>query len=142
MKKQITKIVAVLLCALMLLTAVACQEKIDAEGLWKDATYRSDKTFGDGAITVKVEVQAGEDSITFTIKTDKETLGEALLEHELIEGEDGAFGLYVKKVNGILADYDVNQRYWKLTKNGETMPTGVDMTEIADGEHYELVYAK
>ena len=140
MKKQITKILAVILCLLMLITAVACREKIDAEGLWKDATYRSDKTFGKGAITVAVEVKAGEESITFTIKTDKQTLGEALLEHALIEGEDGPYGLYIKKVNGMLADYDIDQSWWGLYKNGEMMMTGVDMTEIANGEHYELVY--
>ena len=140
MKKQITKIVAVLLCVLMLLATVACQRKVDATGAWKDATYRGDRTFGKGAITVEVEVKAGEESITFTIKTDKETLGEALLEHNLIEGVEGAYGLYVKKVNGILADYDVDQSWWCLYKNGEMMMTGVDTTEIADGEHYELVY--
>ena len=38
--------------------------------------------------------------------------------------------------------YDINQRYWSLTKNGEYMMTGMDMTPIADGEHYEITYAK
>ena len=47
-----------------------------------------------------------------------------------------------KKVNGILADYDVDKTYWGLYKNGEYLMTGVDTTEIADGEHYELVKTK
>jgi hypothetical protein len=89
-----------------------------------------------------VEVKVEEQSVTFTIKTDKTTLGEALMEHGLIAGDVGQFGLYVKVVNGITADYDIDQSYWAFTKNGEMMLTGVDMTNIADGEHYELVYTK
>ena len=69
-------------------------------------------------------------------------LGDALSEHDLLEGEEGEFGLYVKKVNGILADYDIDKTYWGLYKNGEYLMTGVDTTEIADGEHYELVKTK
>ena len=41
----------------------------------------------------------------FIVKTDKKTVGEALLDAKLIEGEEGPYGLYVKKVNGIVADY-------------------------------------
>ena len=50
--------------------------------------------------------------------------------------------VYIKSVNGITADYDVDRSYWAFNKNGEMMLTGVDMTNIADGEHYELVYTK
>ena len=64
------------------------------------------------------------------------------MEHSLLEGDEGPYGLYVKKVNGITADYDVDQSYWGFYKNGEYMMTGIDMTEFADGEHYELVYTK
>lgn len=113
-----------------------------SEGLWKDAVYTEDKIFGEGAKSVAVEVKAGDKSITFTLKTDKENLADALLEHKLVEGEDGPYGLYVKKVNGILADYDINKAYWGLNKNGEMLMTGASDTKIADGEHYELVYAK
>ena len=35
----------------------------------------------------------------FEIHTDKEIVGEALLDLELIAGDDGEFGLYVKTVN-------------------------------------------
>lgn len=140
--KQIKTAVALLLCLASLFCLVACFDKVDATGVWEDAIYRSDKEFGKGAKTVEVEVKVEEQSVTFTIHTDKEMLGDALLEHGLLEGEEGPYGLYVKKVNGMLADYDVNQYYWSLCKNGEYMMTGVDSTPIADGEHYELVYAK
>jgi hypothetical protein len=117
-------------------------EKIAAEGLWADALYRSDKSFGDGAKTIEVEVKADDKSVTFTIKTDKENLGEALLEHKLVEGEQGAYGLYIKKVNGITADYDVDKHYWSLSKDGTALMTGADGEKIAGGEHYEITRAK
>jgi hypothetical protein len=142
MKNQIKSVVALLLCALCLVCFVACADKVDAVGVWENATYLSDKEFGEGAKTIEVEVKVEEQSATFTIHTDAKTLGEALLAHKLIEGEDGPYGLYVKKVNGMLADYDVNQRYWAFSKGGVDLLSGVDMTEIADGEHYEITYAK
>ena len=142
MKKIITSSVSVILVILSVLCLFACAEKVPAEGLWENATYRSDKEFGNGAKTVKVEVKVGEQSVTFTINTDKETLGEALLEHSLIEGEEGPFGIYIKKVNGILADFDTDQSYWGFYKDGVLMMTGVDGTNISDGEHYELVRTK
>ena len=125
----------------LLLCLVSCNT-VDAEGLWENATHRRDMTFGDGKTTVQVEVKVEEQSVTFTINTDKETLGDALIEHGLIEGDEGPYGLYVKKVNGITADFDVDQSYWALYKNGEMSLTGVDTTKIADGEHYEIVYSK
>ena len=142
MKHQIKSAIALLLCALSIFCLVACADKVDAVGVWEDATYRSDKDFGEGSKTIEVEVKVEEQSVTFTIHTDAKTLGEALLAHKLIEGEDGPYGLYVKKVNGMLADYDVNQRYWSFCKGGTALMTGVDSTDIADGEHYEIVYAK
>lgn len=140
MKNTVRRAAAVALALAVLLTAVACGERIVPEGLWENATYLEDTTFGSGKTTVQVEVKAGEQSVTFTIKTDKATLGEALFEHELIAGDEGPYGLYLKTVNGILADYDVDQSYWGFFKNGEMMMVGVDGAEIADGEHYELVY--
>ena len=130
-----------LLLALVMTFFVACAD-VEMTGAWESATYTRDKEFGKGAKTVTVLVSAEEQTLTFTIHTDKETLGDALLEHGLIEGEEGPFGLYVKKVNGILADYDVDQTYWSLTKGGEMMMVGVDGATIADGEQYELTKAK
>ena len=117
------------------------EEKV-SDPLWEDAFFSEDTTLGEGEKKIEVEVNAGEKSVTFTINTDAETLADALLEHSLIEGEDSAYGIYIKKVNGILADYDVDKHYWSLLKNGEYLMTGADSTEIADAEHYELVRTK
>ena len=142
MKKIIIYSLSIIISIVCIFSLFSCSEKIDAEGLWKNATYRSDKEFGKGSTTVQVEVKVEDQSVTFTINTDKETLGDALLEHDLIAGDDSEFGLYIKVVNGITADYDVDQSYWGFYKNGEYMMSGVDSTNISDGEHYELVYTK
>ena len=76
------KTLAITLSLLFVLLCFASCNKIPAEGLWENATYRKDKTFGDGAKTVQVEVKVEEQSVTFTLNTDKETLGDALLEHD------------------------------------------------------------
>ncbi|MBR3836195.1 MAG: DUF4430 domain-containing protein [Clostridia bacterium] len=139
MKKTISTISAFLLAFIFVFSFASCAEKTAEADIWTDAIYLEDKEFGNGAKTVQVKVVAEEKSVTFTLHTDKDNLGDALIEHNLITGEDGPYGLYIKTVNGILADYDVNQTYWALNKNGEASMTGVDGTPIADGEHYELV---
>ncbi|MBQ6897849.1 MAG: DUF4430 domain-containing protein [Clostridia bacterium] len=111
-------------------------------GLWADAAYTEDKEFGVGEKTLVCEVKAEDKTVTFTVKTDKKTVGEALIEHGLIEGDKGPYGLYIKKVNGILADYDINQRYWAFYIDGEMAMSGVDGTDITEGVTYQLVYSK
>lgn len=136
------KIVSVVLVVLLCLGVSACSKTETNVDLWKNATYTEDTELGDGAKTVLIEVAAEDKSVTFTINSDKSILGDALAEHKLIEGEKGAYGLYVKKVNGIEADYDKNKAYWGINKNGEGLMTGVDGVKFKDGEHYEFVYTK
>ena len=138
MKKTISAL-SLLLALLSLFSLVSCDgNTIDSSALWEHAIYRKDVTLGNGAKTVEVEVKAGEDAITVTLKTDKEKLGEALLEHNLIEGENGLY----TKVNGITADYNVDKSYWGFYQSGELMRVGMDETPISDGDHYELIYTK
>ena len=72
----------------------------------------------------------------FEIHTDKTVVGEALMELGLVEGEDGDYGLFVKTVNGITADYDKDGVYWAFYINDEYAQTGVDVTEIKEGDSY------
>ena len=116
--------------------------EIEKTGVWENATYLSDKEFGNGEKTLVVEVKAEEKLVTFTVKTDKATVGEALQEQGIVEGEQGQYGLYIKKVNGITADFDVDQTYWAFYINGEYAMSGVDTTEITEGAMYKLEYTK
>lgn len=109
-----------------------------ASSVWDAAEYTEDTELGDGAVTVNVEVKAEERSVTLTLHTDKDTLGAALLENSLVSGDESEFGLYIKFVIGIEADYDKDGTYWALSKDGEYLMTGADSTPIADGGHYEL----
>ena len=74
----------------------------------------------------------------FEIHTDKETVGEALLELGIIAGDDSEFGLYVKTVNGITVDYDTDGKYWAFYIDGEYATTGVDSTPITEGASYSF----
>ncbi|HOO28524.1 MAG TPA: hypothetical protein PLU43_08670, partial [Lachnospiraceae bacterium] len=63
----------------------------------------------------------------FTIKTDAAWLGEALTDEDLIAGQEGDYGLYVTEVDKETAD-EANQEWWCITKDKETLMTGVDAT--------------
>lgn len=142
--KKMKKITLLLLVLVLLVSAglVSCNNEPLAVDPWENAIYKTDATIGSGEKTIQVEIRAWDKSITLTVLTDSETLGEALMSHGLISGEMGSYGLYVKSVNGIIADYDVDQTYWGIYQNGEYLMTGVDTTKISDGEHYELVREK
>ncbi len=141
--KQMKHIVIYAVLAMALcLSLTACGGKTEKADLWANATYTEDAEIGTGAKTVEVQVVAEDKSVTLTVHTDQKTLESALTEHGLISGEQGAYGLYVKVVNGITADYDMDQSYWGLNKNGSSLQTGVSGAEISGGEHFELVYTK
>ncbi len=98
---------------------------------------------GEGAKSFEFVVVDQEGNQTeFEIYTDKETVGEALLDVEMIAGEEGDYGLYVKTVNGITADYDTDGTYWAFYVNDEYATSGVDTTEIATGDIYSFKVEK
>ena len=74
----------------------------------------------------------------FQIFTDDNTVGEALLAHDLIAGDESDFGLYVKTVNGITADYEVDGTYWAFYVDGDYSMSGVDTTPAEPDRVYEF----
>ena len=143
MKKSIYgKLVSMLLALAMLVAMVGCGASTEApETPTEVATEVT--ALGEGVHAFMFTVVDGEGKEThFAINTDKETVGEALLELELIKGEPGAYGLYVKEVNGITADYDVNQTYWAFYVDGEYALSGVDTTTIEEGASYAFKVEK
>ncbi len=96
---------------------------------------------GHNSFTFCVSDKEGKETY-YSINTEKATVGEALMELELISGDEGPYGLYVKTVNGITLDYDSDGMYWAFYIGAEMAPTGVDMTEIVSGETYRLVATK
>ena len=138
MKKTAGITLCLILALLASLSLAACQ----AADPWDSAVYLEDTALGEGESTVTVEVTADERSVTFTVSTDEATLGDALLALDLIAGEESQFGIYVKVVNGIVADYDIDQTYWQVWVNGEAAMTGVDGVAIENGAAYRLVRTK
>ena len=140
------KLFAIILALVMALRLRACcntavQPDADADA---DAPVVTDgATLGEGAHSFTLEItDADGKTITATIHTDAETVGEALSNLEIVQGEDSEFGLYIKTVNGITADYDVDQTYWAFYIDGEYAQTSVDMTAVNDGSVYKLAVEK
>ncbi len=145
MKQNTRKITAVLLMLTLMFAFASCGNTPETPetSLWSSAVYQEDTELGEGAKTLGIKVTAEEKSIVITIKSDAETVGEALLENGVVEGSDGAYGLYISHVNGIKAVYEEDGAYWGfLDKDGNLMSVGVDMTELLDGDVYELRYTK
>lgn len=163
MKTKTQSKIAFLLALLMLLASLAltaCKDPASTEQpqntssdqsetptpaedpLWKTALYTEDREMGEGEKTFALKVTAGEKSVIFTVHTNEKTLADALLALELVEGEDGAYGLYIKKVNGILADYDVDQHYWNLLVDGKASFVGASEVDVTNGAQYELCRVK
>ena len=107
-------------------------------------TEASDVTVkGEGATVFYFNVvDAAGETARFEIHTDKTIVGEALQELGLVEGEEGAYGLFVKKVNGITADYDVDGSWWAFYIGDDMAPTGVDVTKIQAGATYAFKVSK
>ena len=76
------------------------------------------------------------DTTRFEIHTDSETVGEALLAIGLIEGEDGAYGLYVKTVNGETHVYEEDNMYWAFYVDGKYATKGVSESAVEAGKTY------
>lgn len=155
--KRTRNLFAALLCAFTVTLAAGCgEQKPSAESgaffassdstgdalspLWERAQYTEDCEIGSGAHSARITVQIGERKVTITVKSDKTNLAEMLTESKLVEGEEGSYGLYIKRVNGILADYDADKAFWSLQQNGTPTALGASSITVADGDAYELVY--
>lgn len=144
MKKLFARGLAALLSLMILFGAAACgnTEKKPDPTLSSSAPSSSsadakDVGQGDTAFTLEVVDSEGARSL-FNVKTNEKTVGAALLALDLIAGEDSQYGLYVKTVNGITADYDTDGSYWAFYIDGEYAQTGVDSTDIKAGATYTL----
>ena len=151
LKRLLSFILCLVLIAAMALFANGCNENENlpadtgtgtAEGE-TEAPAPTVTTLGTGQTTFYFNVTDKDGNETkFEIHTDKTVVGDALMELGLIEGEEGPYGLYVKKVNGITADYDTDKTYWAFYINGEYGMTGVDSTNVTAGATYAFQVEK
>lgn len=145
-KKLLSCILCMVLIVAMALSTVGCNGSKDSGAASGDAgaqagaeVQREGGELGEGSKEFALTVTDKDGNETqFEIHTDKETVGEALQELNLIDGEEGEYGLFVKTVNGITADYDADGVYWAFYVNGEYAASGVDVTQITEGDSYAL----
>ena len=146
MKNTMKKLLALLLALVLTLALAACGQKEENktddqtnDPAITDQDNAADEkvtlpvadgaVIGQGAVAFTVEVQGADGkTVTFTVNTDEETVGAALLKLGVIAGDDSD--------NGETADYDADGTYWGLYINGEYAMTGVDATTLEAGATY------
>ena len=122
------RIIIASLLVLALLLCAACGQKAQTQ-----TTTAANVTF---TLTVTYENGSVKE---FTVNTDKATVGAALSAEGLIK--KGANGVY-SIVDGIIADYDVDQSYWAFYVNGDYSMRGLDDTVIDPDSAYEFVFTR
>ncbi len=144
LKRLLSGLICLVLIAVAALTFTACdKETPDAASSDATSSQPEEITVGEGQAAFDFKVTDKDGNVTaFKVKTDKTVVGEALQELGLIEGEESTYGLYVKKVNGIAADYNTDGTYWAFYIDGEYASSGVDKTDIESGKLYEFKVEK
>ncbi|MBR5539449.1 MAG: DUF4430 domain-containing protein [Clostridia bacterium] len=117
-------------------TAITTDAVVTAAPAERETLGEGQYTFDFTAVTLYGE------KFEYTVCTDKETVCEALLDLGLVDGEDGPYGLYIKSVCGVVADYDKNQTYWAFYTNGEMSMVGADSVKCAEVKSVEFRVAK
>ena len=144
-KKVLSFILCIVLIAAMALLTTGC----NGNETQTSEPEVSSQTSNDNEAKVK-EIGKGETEFYFNVVgldgnttkykvfTNKTTVGAALLDLSLIAGEDSAYGLYVKTVDGLTLDYDKDGKFWAFYVDGEMASSGVDTTDIVAGSTYEF----
>lgn len=131
----------IVLIAAMALFVSGCTDNKTNVGSQNNTSQTTDSctVLGEGATTFNFSVVDTEGNETnFIINTDKKTVRDALSELNMIDGDMGAYGLYVKTVNDITVDYNKDGKYWAFYIDGEYATTGVENTEITPGATYSF----
>ena len=145
MKKTVLKtLLSFILCTVLIaaaaLMAGGCGDSSAAGGDDVSTAVPSEvTTIGKGSAEFLFNVEGpGGEHYAYHVFTDEKTVGDALADLGLIEGEEGEFGLYVKTVNGITLDYDTDGMYWAFYEDDKYAVKGIDLTTIQSMQTYSL----
>lgn len=135
-----------LMCIALLAAAVLCLTGCTGQKN-SPAPVQSDVTLspiGSGSkhFTFKASGLDGNVIAAYDIHTDESTVGAALLSNGLIAGENSAYGMYVKEVCGVTADYDTDKTYWAFYENNAYAINSADKTNIDESTVYEFRISK
>ena len=136
--KGLSLFLCIVLIAVTALFTISCRDKTTPDA--PDVSEQPPSVvLGEGKYAFLFNVTGVDGSSkSYEIHTDKTIVGEALSELELISGEIGDYGLYVKTVDGTTLDYDRDGKYWAFYVDGEYSMSGIDSTEIESGKTYTL----
>jgi len=145
--KKTNKILSLILCIVLIvamaLFTTGCNDKKRVETPTQAETTVEVQVLGEGKTQFDfVVVDENGVETKFEIHTDKNTVGEALVDVDLIQGDEGEYGLMVTTVNGVTKDYNKDGAYWAFYVNDEYAMSGVDTTEIVEGDVYAFKVEK
>lgn len=97
-----------------------------------------EKTGEEKSITVTVVHRDGTEK-EFSVTTDKDNLGDALLDAHIVRGDNGAYGLFITTADDEAAD-STKEEWWLVSKDGVGLEVSASQTEIAEGDVFELTF--
>ncbi len=105
--------------------------------------FRPKTVQGAKSITIEV-VDNNAASTIYDLHTDAEYLRQAMEQAEGLEfsGTESEYGMMVETVNGVTADWNVDQSYWGFYVNGDYCNYGIDTQPVVDGDVFKIVYSK
>ena len=142
-------VLAIVLIAAMALTFVSCDNDTASDATESSTvtttgnTEPTETVVGEGDTSFAFNVKFADGTMrSYIVKTDKEIVGDALVDAGLISGSEGPYGLMVEAVCGVALDYNADKMYWSFNINGEYAMTGVDGTEIDADSVYSFEATK
>lgn len=162
-KTRISKLLSFMLCLVLVaaiaLFASACGDKTETPSdppsstpsssdpssstpsSSEDTANGSEIGQGTTKFTLSITFSDGSEK-TYTVSTDRNIVGDALVDAGLISGTEGPYGLMVETVDGETVTYEKDKKYWAFYIDGKYAVTGVDSTEITAGAEYALKVEK
>ena len=124
------KLLAIVMCVVMLLSMVACSAK-------KEETPETGAE--KMSFTVIVVHKDGTEK-TFTYETNEKYVGPVLEADGLLKGNEGPYGMEITEVDGEKAVYSEDGAYWAVYEGEEYALQGIDTTPVKEGQVYKLVW--
>lgn len=132
-------ILAVLVCAAVVVLVVKPFSPKQSDNSTTTGNS-SESTTTESGISVTVKIISERDNLDFeqTYTTSAATLGDLLVEKDLVTVENSAYGRYITAAKGFSQDASTGH-YWMTKENGEYCQNGIDTTPLVDGNTYTLV---